>query len=315
VISWRYHLVSIVAVILAVALGVLAGATVVGDRFVEQLQRNTANLEKVAEQRRIEADRLTAALVAAQGYLTQDKLAGRDVVLVTQDPVDEVALRELQDALERQAGARVVALLTVLPKIGDAGSKAQLAGVFGRSPDEPLGRLVGEFARAIAGRLQSGPAARGGTDLLDRVSGFLTVEHPRVDVQDIGGSNTIVVVFAGGTSEPTVPLSLFLLPFVQELAAAPHVAPVAVGESLTSVWGLVGDVRSDTDHIPHGTIVTVDDLDQPYGGLALVMGLADLISTIDGVEGGDYGIHGADGILPAAPTPSPSVAPSVSPAA
>ena len=39
-ISWRYHVVSIVAVILAFGLGILAGTSVVGDRFARDLQLN-----------------------------------------------------------------------------------------------------------------------------------------------------------------------------------------------------------------------------------------------------------------------------------
>ena len=39
-ISWRYHVVSIVAVILAFGLGILAGTSVVGDRFATDLQLN-----------------------------------------------------------------------------------------------------------------------------------------------------------------------------------------------------------------------------------------------------------------------------------
>jgi len=308
VISWRYHLVSIVAVILAVALGVLAGATVVGDRFVEQLQNNTANAERQAEQARNEADRLRSALNAATDYLTKDRLAGRDVVLVTQDPTDGATLSELQDALQRQAGARIVALLTATPKIVSPDARAQLASLLGRAPAES-GRLAAELARAMAGRIQSGPATRGSTDLLDRTDGFVTVEHPGVDVQDIGGPGTIVVVFAGGTAEPAISPDTFLVPFVEELATSPHITPLAVGESLTSAWGFVGDVRSDADHIPDGSIVTVDDLDQPYGGIALVLGLSNLISTTGPGAGGDYGVNGADGYLPAPPTPSPSVSP------
>jgi hypothetical protein len=308
VISWRYHLVSIVAVILAVALGVLAGATVVGDRFVGQLQRNTRRFENLAEQYRVDADRLRSVLSAATGYLTQDKLAGRDVVLVTQDPVDDAALNELQDALERQAGARIVALLTATPKIVSSDAQAQLAGILERSPAD-ASRLPAALAAALARRLAFGPPARGGADLLDGTDGFVNVEHPGVDVQGIGGPGTIVVVFAGGTTEPTMSPSSFLVPLVRGLDASPHITPLAVGESLTSVWGFVGTVRGDNDHIPEGSIVSVDDLDQPYGGIALVLGLSDLISTTGGGGGGDYGVTGSDGFLPAPPASSLSPSP------
>jgi hypothetical protein len=280
---------------------------------VGQLQRNTANAERLAEQYRVEADRLRGALNAATGYLTQDRLAGRDVVLVTQDPVDDVALNELRDALERQAGARIVALLTATPKIASPDARTQLATLLSRSASESPVRLTSALATVVARRLAFGPPTRGTADLLDGTAGFVDVEHPGVDLQDIGGTGTIVVVFAGGTAAPSMSLDAFLLPFVRELATSPHVTPVAVGESLTSVWGFVGSVKGDGDHIPEASIVTVDDLDQPYGGIALVLGLAQVISTPGGGGGGDYGVRGADGFVPAPPAAAPSS--SASPAA
>jgi len=301
VISWRYHLVSIVAVILAVALGVLAGATVVGDRFVNQLRANTRRFEREAAASQAEAGRVRDALDAAAGYLTAGKLAGQDVVLVTQSPVDDAVLNQIRASLERQAGARIIALLTANPRIASPGALAQLP--------TPLGRSPASLAAAVAHRLAFGPATREQTDLFDRTTGFVDVEHPGIDIQDVGGTGTIVVVFAGGDTEPPMSPDSFLLPLVRELATSPHVTPVAVGEGLGSAWGFVGDVRDDQDAIPHGTIVTVDDLDQPEGGLALVLGLSDLISTSGIGGGGDYGVNGADGPIPAAPTPSPTPSP------
>jgi hypothetical protein len=302
VISWRYHLVSIVAVILAVALGVLAGATVVGDRFVEQLRQGTERAERQASSLQSDVDRLSAVLNAVAPYLTDGKLAGRDVVLVTEAPVDDAVLNQIRASLERQAGARIVALLTADPRIASPDAMAQLPTPLGRSPTA--------LASAIAHRLAFGPATREGADLFDRTTGFVDVEHPGVDVQDVGGTGTIVVVFAGGTAQPPMSPGTFLVPLVRELATSPHVTPVAVGEGLGSDWGFVGDVRDDRDAIPHGTIVTIDDLDQPEGGLALVVGLSDLISTSGAGGGGDYGVNGPDGLIPSAPTPSPAPSPS-----
>ncbi len=43
-ISWRYHLISIVAVFLAFGLGVLTGTTVLNDNLVRNLKSQTKNL-------------------------------------------------------------------------------------------------------------------------------------------------------------------------------------------------------------------------------------------------------------------------------
>ena len=63
-ISWRYHVVSIVAVVLAFGLGILAGTSVVNDEFVERLRQNT---EDEQEQR----DRALADLQIYERFALQ----------------------------------------------------------------------------------------------------------------------------------------------------------------------------------------------------------------------------------------------------
>ncbi|HYH28079.1 MAG TPA: copper transporter, partial [Actinomycetota bacterium] len=48
-ISFRFHLVSLVAVFLALGLGILAGTTVLDRQIVSQLERQTDRLSRTAE--------------------------------------------------------------------------------------------------------------------------------------------------------------------------------------------------------------------------------------------------------------------------
>ena len=296
-ISWRYHLVSIVAIIIALALGVLAGATVIGDRFVVQLQRNTRDAERRADQYYTELTRLQGVVGAAGPFLLQGRLAGQRVVLVTQDPVDLSVLNQVRRSIEGGAGGDVVAELVASPNIVNPDRQTQLAELVGRQTTD-VTRLPALFASVVADRLEFGPGR--GTDVLDRASALVSVDPAGVDLSQVGGPGTIVVVFAGGTSRPALDPASFLLPLVEALAKQAS-APVAVGEPLTSDWGFVKAVRGDGDSIAKGSIVTVDDLDQSYGGMALVLGLWEMLTTPDG--GGDYGVSG-NGLLPA-PPPSP----------
>ncbi|MBI3647768.1 MAG: copper transporter [Actinobacteria bacterium] len=299
-ISWRYHVVSIVAVILAVALGVLAGATVVGDRFVKQLQQNTTDAERLAGQYRTEAERLRAVLNEAVPIITSNQLSGRQVVLVTQDPVDEAVRTEVVRSLQG-AGAEVVAQLTATSAIADPSAGSEIEALLTRPPADPS-QLPGALAAAVADRMEVGPPVRPeAVDILSEAGRFVRVEPRGVDVAAIGGPGTLVVAFAGGTSPPALDPTAFLLPFVEDLVKTSRDMPVAAGEGLTSDWGFVKALRDADGRIPDGSIVTVDDLDQTYGGIALVLGLHDLMTTPAG--GGDYGVNGS-AFLPPVPGPS-----------
>ena len=294
-ISWRYHLVSIVAVILALALGVLAGATVIGDRFVSQLQANTESSEHRASQYFAELRRLQGVVSAATPFLVSGRLADERIVIVTQEPVDLSVLAEVRRSVE-EAGAQVVAQITATSQIVAKDAQTQLADLLGRQgTDAP--RLPALLASDLADRIAIGATEAAGNDLLDRASEFIRVDPAGVKLQEIGGSGTMVVVVAGGTVQPSLGLDAFLIPLVETLAKAPS-TPLAAGERLTSDWGFVRTLRDDDGQIPKGSIVTVDDLDETYGGLALVMGLSKLLTTPDG--GGDYGVDG-DGLLPTPP--------------
>ena len=97
-ISFRYHLVSIVAVFLALGLGILAGTTVINQQVVKGLKSRTKAAERdVASYRRQLFDirdqvgDLQGFIKDATPFLIDGKLAGQQVVLLTQDGSDQEA--------------------------------------------------------------------------------------------------------------------------------------------------------------------------------------------------------------------------------
>jgi hypothetical protein len=96
-ISFRYHLVSIVAVFLALALGVLLGTTVVNQGLIDDLNRRTdAAVKRVDELndqvRDLEGQVRTweAFGAVAQPLLVDGQLVGRQAVIATMDDVNAV---------------------------------------------------------------------------------------------------------------------------------------------------------------------------------------------------------------------------------
>jgi hypothetical protein len=301
VISFRYHIVTIVAVFLALAIGLLGGAAFVQPALQEELQNQTDRLQRDNEDLRGQIDDLQEQIGAFDGfteatlpYLTQGRLPGTPVVIVTQTGVEDEVLAQAQTALAR-AGARVITTVSATDQLvsEDPTTQEQLATIVGE-PTAPVEELPTLAAEALALGLSPSTTVIGG-EVLDGLlsAGFLAPigsGPSQATLEEIGAPGQVIVVLSGGRGDqPVLAPEAFAVPLVDALAELD--VPVAAGESLLTEYPFVGDVRSE------GT-VTVDDLDQTMGGAALVLGLEELLATGDG---GAYGVK--DGAEPLPPLP------------
>jgi copper transport outer membrane protein MctB len=303
VISLRYHVVTIVAIFLALAIGLLGGGAFLQPALQDALENRTHALQRDNDSLRDQIDDLRADVTAmgafsdaALGYLTQDRLVGMRVVVITQDGVDGAVLAETQRALD-DAGADTIAVLTAQASIAssDLDTQSRLGEIIGK-PSALAVDLPSLTANALAERLATtriGPGAE--DDLLARLlsAGYLSADEG-TKVADIGGDGQVIIVLGGGPSEtPTLPPASFALPLVGRLVEL--ATPVAVGESTQTPPA--ASLVSQTREGPGDAVVSVDDLDASMGGAQLVLGLADLVR--DGT-GGAYGFKdGADALPPA----------------
>jgi Copper transport outer membrane protein, MctB len=301
VISFRYHIVTIVAVFLALAIGLLAGSAFVQPELVDQLRVQTDRLRDDLRARDEALTELRAELAALDGfaaatlpYLTSDRLIGTQVIVVSQEGVEDAVLGQTQRSLV-DSGAEVIAVLSARNELAseDPETQGRLGGILQR-PDAAPDDLPSLAASAIAERLALGDTiGPPGEDLLNQLlsAGFLAPVGTGVSeaaLEQIGAPGQLVVVLGGGSvEEPTLPLEEFGVPLVRSLASLE--VPVAAGESSTTLVPFVGLIREGgTD-----AIVTVDDLDLSMGGAALVLGLETLVER---GEGGAYGFK--DGAEP-----------------
>jgi hypothetical protein len=304
VISFRYHIVTIVAIFLALAVGLLGGAAFVQPALQEQLQDQTDRLRNDLEDRTQEIGDLRDELGALNGFadsvmphLTSGRLSGTPVVIVTQAGVEDEVLAQARDALE-SAGARILTAVSATDQLvsEDPTTQEQLATIVGEptaSADE-LPRLAAE---SLAQGLSPSTTVIGSEVLGDLLSaGFLAPIGPgpsQATLQEVGGPGQVVVVLSGGRGdEPALPPEAFAVPLVERLTGLG--VPVAAGESLLTDYPYVSLLRADAID----GIVTVDDLDQSMGGAALVLGLEDLLTS---GTGGAYGVK--DGAEPLPPAP------------
>ena len=290
-INLRYHIVSLVAVFLALAIGIVVGSTVLKEGTVAVLRTTSNGLIKESEQRRAENRVLQGRVKAYETFgtavlsdLARDRLKGRTAVLLDTDRVDDPTRKHVEDAL-RAAGADVDGRLTFasdrlgLAAEGDRTALNALLETDQADPDELRRSLADRLADRLANPSRLPRNANRTGDLLtglddakfltdlklsDRAMQDGTVPFPRT------GSMFVVI---GPTDNPPAldPLT-FLVPLADRLSVRAAPAPV-VGVEAAAPGGLswVEKLRGARD-VPD-RVSTVDAVDQVYGQLALVEAL------------------------------------------
>jgi hypothetical protein len=284
----------------------LVGTTVLNDSLVNSLRDRTERLTAQLDDLRAE---VVAAQTSATGldsfakdvqpFAVADQLTGYSVVLVTADGVDGGTLGEARTALDA-AGTSVVTTLTAQPSITapNPSDQQDLAAVLDLPPETPPEELSLSAANELTKRLLTPPVRPGGSaDLLADLlrGGFVTSPGlSDADLPDVGGAGQVVIVVGGGSASADAVGDAFLGPLVARLTEAGM--NTAAGEGSDPTTAFVASARDATDA---AALVTVDGLDQPAGGTALVLGVARLLST---GEGGTYGAV-ADGAWQLPPPP------------
>ena len=312
-INLRYHIVSLVAVFLALAVGVVMGSTVLEEGTVSVLRRTTKAIEQANERYRQENGRLGRELAGWERFgqellpvLVRGRLAGQAVVLVETDQVDGVTRKAVEEVLGR-AGAEVEARLSFPADrlaLAEEGDRAALATVLDTTERDPA-KLRAMLVELLALRLASPrPMQQDGEGVPDDLLVALseakllglegladpyrdgTVPFPRA------GSLFVIlgpagVVTAAGTSQE------FLVPLADRLAER-SATPVAAVERAEGESSWVAELRSTRGAADR--VVTVDDVDLVPGQVALVWALE---LHLAGDTAGHYGIkEGSSAVVP-----------------
>jgi hypothetical protein len=298
VISWRYHVVSLVAVVLAFGLGVLAGTLVVGDDLVGQLRENTNEAQQERDAAEELADRYAAFAAGLRPTLRDDALLGEEAVVVVMEGVSGPVQRTVQELGD--AGVEVLATLELTralaePEVEENATVLEtILDLPGADPED----LRRGIAGALAIRLAGGPED---DDVLGQLleEGFVTADRDLepATLLGIGGPGQLVVVVAGGTDPEAIPTpDALLVPLADRLVQL-DVPTTAVGPT-DDPYGFVAAIRRSPE-IPDCALVTVDDLDlEGIGGITMVLGIERFLAADDPTfrPGGDYGF-GRDAMM------------------
>ncbi|HEY2267914.1 MAG TPA: copper transporter [Streptosporangiaceae bacterium] len=331
-IDFRYHLVSIVAVFLALAIGIVLGSTELQGPAYNLLDKTTSKLQnelgQVSSQRDAAQQQATEGEMYAQaveptvlrGLLTKQRL-----LIVTEPGAQSSVVSGISSAA-LAAGASITGQINLATKFFDTSGTtqdslnvtttdvAQAAGLALDSSATYQQQAAQVIATEIltkgdAGSAGKAPAADQGTNAATMLQAYAASQFLSTTGQP--GNNATLAVVVTPQNPPsdgsTDQIDQVLIPLVTELAAKSS-ATVVVGSSAGSGAGSpIAVLRSNN---VSSQVSTVDDADlvagQTVAMQALAVGLA-------GGKAGSYGFtaNGATAIAPS-PAPSPSASASVS---
>ncbi len=309
-ISLRYHIVSITAVFLALAVGVVLGSTAISGRLLSGLNDDKGALGREVAALQAERNGLDARLADADRFAgtvgplaVKGQLADRTVVLVTTadvEPDDRDALAELL----RSAGATVTGELELTESFTDPQKADQLLDLVARlqpagtrlpTGADPGARAGGLFGSVLlvdkdTNQPRSTPdelaAALGGMSS----SGFVEADEGLRPAQ-------LAVVLTGGavTGDWAADRAAVVARFATQLDRSGAGAVLAGGDGSADGTGAIGVVRADT--AATSVLSTVDHAGTAAGRVVVVLALREQLEG----KAGRYGVAGnAEGPAPGA---------------
>lgn len=306
-INFRFHLVSLTAIFLALGIGIAVGATVVDRATVDALQSRLDGVEHRVDTTDRENDRLQRDLgrwtsFAKQGgdVALSGRLEGVPVLVLGVRGIDRAPMNELRQALGA-AGARLGGTVWLtskfkLQKPEDVAQLAQIVGIVSRNVASVRRNAVTRIAAELAAEKPSGLLV----GLRD--AAFVDFEGPAgapVDLAAVPVAGTRFVVVSGtGAEVPNEDLAVPLTSQLGRLARARVVAAEAGRESAKPGTPaqralFVGPLRSD-DGLA-GLLSTVDNLEDFRGRFAAVYAVRDLADA----KVGHFGVGpGATSLVP-----------------
>jgi hypothetical protein len=330
VIDFRYHLVSIVAVFLALAVGLVIGATALPPRTEKVFDNLSKSEKQQINAQRAEINSLGGQLGSDQAAAKADApvvlknlLAGQQVVLVTAPGSDGATISGVTAALQ-QAGAKITGQAALQPAFFSTSSSTQVslenlaASVV--PPGVTLGVQTGQPSvdPQIAGQLEAAQVLA--PALVTKNGADLPADQTKPIIDGFAGQFLQMSYASGATALSQATLAVVIIPATPPASGdsdPANLALISVAEQLElSSHGVVvagsypgSGQGSAIDELINGAtgvhLSTVDYAETEVGQIEVAQALGALLA---GRAPAAYGV-----ISGAAPTPAPTPAATASP--
>jgi hypothetical protein len=313
VINFRFHIVSLIAVFLALGLGILVGSTVVDQVIVDRLDKEIRTVSHDSNQLKADngnlndqVSKLNDFLRKSAAYAVENRLTAVPVAIVAEKGVDEGAVNSILASV-RAAGASAPGVIWLTDKwqLDDPKDLQTLQSATRVSGTVAASRTAA--MRDLAARLVTPPATRvrRTRDVLEplRTAGFVDLNDGKRATFDAFPAHAARVLFLTGTDSHLTATDT-MVDLMQALIADD--SPTVLGEVYDAHGGVASTpkrgttlepVRADAVMAKH--VTTFDDGELPQGALTAVLTLQ---QSLDGPVG-HYGYgEGATETLPPLPS-------------
>ncbi|BBX61312.1 copper transporter MctB [Mycobacterium saskatchewanense] len=309
-ISLRQHALSLAAVFLALAVGVVLGSGFLSDTLLSGLRAEKRDLysqiNRLNDQKNVLNEKLSAANnfdAQLAGRIVHDALAGKSVVVFRTPDAQDDDVAAVSKFIG-QGGGTVTGTVSLTQEFVDANSAEKLRTVVNSSV-LPAGqqlstKLVDQGSQAgdlmgIALLINTNPAIPPVDDTQRdtvlaalRETGFVTFQP----ADHMGAANAAVIITGGSLPQDAGNQGVSVARFAAALAPHGSGALLAGRDGSATGGAAVAVARADAGIA--SAISTVDDVDAAPGRITAVLGLHDLVN---GGHLGQYGTgHGATSI-------------------
>jgi hypothetical protein len=290
VIDFRYHLVSLIAVFLAVALGIVIGTTQLNGPLTDNLQGQVTALQDDKRSLEDQTQLLQTQLNDVGGFdeavgptLVHGTLSGRSIVLVVTSPDVDTAVVEGLTALAGSAGATVTGTIRLTDAYADSSTEGTLDSflsgpgipatvISSPSTTDPGERVASVLAQVL---MVPGPGSPGTgiapspTDTSTVLAGLEELGVLSRDSSSVSPADFAVVLTAGTVSDPRTTALVQLAAALDDQGSG-----VVVAGDLASAGngGLVEVVRND--QAATSIVSTVDNVTTAAGRISTILALA-----------------------------------------
>jgi hypothetical protein len=307
VINFRYHVVSLTAVFLALAIGLVVGTAALNGPVADGLQTQIVALNKDNSNKRDQITQYREEINRSQDFATElaptvlsGKLAGRKLVVISLPNTSEYA--EGVISMLTVAGATVTAKITVNEKFFDPNSTFELVDLAGQSsqPSIPLEGLPvnSDGVETASAQLALALLQRtGGTqptpgDVTALITAYTKQGYLSVDDKATGGAEGAVIISgAPAVDKDGTKKSQSAVTMATEFSRA---KPLVVAGDGVGDGNLISAVRGDPTLVKE--ISTVDNASTVDGQVAT--GMTCVERFVQG-KAGQYGLNaGASSLVP-----------------
>jgi hypothetical protein len=281
VINFRYHVVSLTAVFLALAIGLVVGTAALNGPVSENLREQLNEMKKDNDLKRDQVSQARDQLTRNEEFARQmapyglaGKLAARKVAVVVLPEAGDAA-EGVVSMLTTVAGATVTARITVEPKFLEQGQATQLLDLSHASsrPSIPVVGLpnnsngVETASALLALTLLQGTTAPSAADVTSVLTAFVKSGYLTADEDATGGAEAIVLV-AGppATDKEAAYKSESAVTVATQLGKT---RPLTVAGDGAGEGNLVAGIRNDPTLVK--AISTVDNASTVQGQVATGM--------------------------------------------